>query len=288
MDDVSIVVPCYNEADRLDRQAFHQFLEQHPRFHFVFVNDGSRDATLTVLEAIHEEWPERTTVVDLSQNGGKAEAVRQGVLSALATGCRFVGYWDADLATPLSAIPQFADVLDRKKSIEIVVGTRIPLLGHSIRRQRKRQWLGRLFANVASFVLGLRLYDTQCGAKLFRVSSRLATAFQEPFLARWIFDVELFARMQASTFDFGAAPLDEILYECPLEHWEDVAGSKLKATDFLRAPAELVEIYWRYLGPFRQPIPLADATTSSGPIIGRIGPTETPVGEGTAEERKAA
>ena len=148
--------------------------------------------------------------------------------------------------------------------------------------------LGRLFANVASFVLGLRLYDTQCGAKMFRVSSRPATAFEEPFLARWIFDVELFARMQASSFDFGAAPLEQILYECPLEHWEDVAGSKLKATDFLRAPAELVEIYWRYLGPFRQPLPLSDAKSSAGPIIARIGPQQAADGNGTTDERKAA
>ncbi len=118
------------------------------------------------------------------------------MLSALGSGAEYVGFWDADLATPLEDIESFCRVLDGKPRIETVVGTRIRLLGHRIERQPTRYWLGRLFANTASVALGLRVFDTQCGAKLFRVTPTTAKLFERPFLTRWIFDVEILARMR--------------------------------------------------------------------------------------------
>src|SRR5580704_11628089 len=148
-----VVVPCYNEANRLDAVRFQEFSGSHPAIEFLFLNDGSTDGTLGVLERLHAVDPYRFRFVHLSRNSGKAEAVRQGVLAALAESPDYVGFWDADLATPLEEIPQFCRVLDEHPHLGIVIGSRIPLLGHRIERQRMRYLLGRMFASMAGVVL---------------------------------------------------------------------------------------------------------------------------------------
>src|SRR6185295_10256896 len=173
-----IVVPCYNEAERLDVRRFLEFGRRTDSVDFLLVNDGSRDRTLEQLEFLHQGNPARFSFLHLARNVGKAEAVRQGVLMALASRPDYVGFWDADLATPLDDIPAFCRVLDAKPETELVVGIRLPLLGHAIERQPMRRLLGRLFAYSASLVLGMGIYDTQCGAKLFRATSDLRQAFE--------------------------------------------------------------------------------------------------------------
>jgi hypothetical protein len=184
----------------------------------------------------------------MEKNVGKAEAVRQGMLHGLKSRPTKIGFWDADLATPLTAIDQFAEVIDAKPTVELVVGARISLLGHDIRRSPVRQFIGRTFARLASLMLGVPIYDTQCGAKMFRVTGRTRLFFERRFLAKWIFDVELLARMMhASGSRHG---LCRLLYELPLDEWEDVAGSKLRPRHFLLAIVEMAQIYWRYLRPW--------------------------------------
>ena len=246
---VAIVVPCYNEEQRLNPFAFRRFLADSPRCRLVFVNDGSRDDTLEVLHCLQAACePGLVEVVDLPQNGGKAEAVRQGMLHALRSGAALIGFWDADLATPLDAVDDFVRVFDRYDEIEIVAGTRLPLLGHAVERNAKRGFLGRCFAWAASFALGIRLQDTQCGAKMFRPSPILAAALHRSFLSRWIFDVELLARWRQLR-ECGAPELRQCLYERPLDVWTEVAGSRLKPSDFLKAPLELWHIYRDCRGP---------------------------------------
>ncbi|CAN0606034.1 unnamed protein product, partial [Ectocarpus sp. 12 AP-2014] len=120
----AIVIPCYNEANRLDQDAFLSFLEQTPDTEFLFVNDGSKDETLDVLCEMRDAAPDRITVINLSQNSGKAEAVRQGLIAASEMGATFIGYWDADLATPLDAITDFTRVLSKFPETQVVFGAR--------------------------------------------------------------------------------------------------------------------------------------------------------------------
>jgi dolichyl-phosphate beta-glucosyltransferase len=235
-----IVVPCHNEAKRLDVAAFARFLTQSTGTSLLFVDDGSTDATPQVLEAVRSAFPQRVSVYRVERNGGKAEAVRRGVNAALRQRPAFVGYWDADLATPLDAIAEFCDVLRRRAEVSIVMGSRVPLLGRQIRRKRSRKLMGRAFATAASAVLGVPVFDTQCGAKLFRVTPLTAVLFRERFRSRWIFDVEILARWLSNG---GTA---DGIVEVPLERWEDVAGSRLKARDFLVAGLDLAAIRWRY------------------------------------------
>ena len=256
-----VVVPCYNEARRLNMRAIQDFGRRSEAAELLFVNDGSRDETLELLEHLNASNPRRFSFLHLGQNCGKAEAVRQGMLMAMRAGADYVGFWDADLATPLSDIEPFCRILDGKPHIEVVIGTRMRLLGHNIDRRPLRYLLGRVFANTASLALGVRLFDTQCGAKIFRVNPALGALLQHPFSTRWIFDVEIFARMKRSRRDRPQQQLlSEGIYEFPLDAWRDVAGSHIKGRDFAKASWELASIYWTYLRPGAPPLPATDNT----------------------------
>lgn len=245
----TVVIPCYNEAARLRVDAYEAFLRSDVSYgvRLLFVNDGSRDGTLSVMEGMRERFPERVTLLDQQPNRGKAEAVRQGMLQVIAEGkSRVTGFWDADLATPLELIPRFLELMAERPELHLVLGARVRLLGHQIHRQPMRHYLGRCFATAVSLLLHLPVYDTQCGAKLFRINSELKQVLAEPFHSRWIFDVEILARYLA--FHHGhSEELGAEMYEYPLPAWNDVKGSKVRGTDFFRAFGELVAIYRRHL-----------------------------------------
>jgi glycosyltransferase involved in cell wall biosynthesis len=247
MADVSIVIPCYNEAARLPVDAFLDHAKSHPECDFVFVDDGSRDETLALIRSLEERHPQQFRAIHQPSNQGKAEAVRVGMQSAFEAGARIAGYWDADLATPLFEIGRMQRVLEREPGIEMVFGSRVQLLGRDIRRSALRHYLGRIFATAASLSLGLPIYDTQCGAKLFRVSATTRALFAEPFSSRWVFDVELIARLIAACRGSNAPGAADLIYELPLERWIDVPGSKVRPVDFVRALFEMWRIHRRYL-----------------------------------------
>lgn len=242
-----IVVPCYNEARRLPAAEFDRFLAHSEGVSLLLVDDGSTDGTPRELERLRTRHPHKVNVLALGTNLGKAEAVRRGIKLALRRAPACIGYWDADLATPLEAIFDLHAVLVERPETLLVMGSRVALLGRQIRRSWKRHLLGRMFATAASLVLNLAVYDTQCGAKLFRVTPATATLFDRPFRARWIFDVEILARMIASARAVGAPPVADAIYEFPLSRWEDVPGSRLKSHDFLVAVTDLMAIHWHYL-----------------------------------------
>lgn len=236
------VIPCYNEADRIDLAAFAVFASANAEIDFLFVNDGSSDSTGVLLQQFAANRPERFAAIDLPQNQGKAEAVRVGMLQAIARGAEFVGFLDADLATPLEECRRLQDALARRPEIQMAIGVRLPLAGHAIRRKPFRRFIGRTFARVASLMLGISIADTQCGAKLIRNNRIAKFLFATPFLSRWIFDVEVFARFRVAA-DCAAR---QAIYELPLEEWREVPGSKLKPRHFLLAIGDLALIYREY------------------------------------------
>jgi dolichyl-phosphate beta-glucosyltransferase len=244
---ICLVVPCYNEASRLDIQAFRSYLASTLEACLLFVDDGSSDNTLEILGRVCAGFQDRAAILRCSANAGKAEAVRLGVLHALAHfSHRFVGFWDADLATPLDAVERFLKVLDERPAIEMVFGSRVQLLGRHVERSAIRHYLGRIFATAVSTVLRMPIYDTQCGAKIFRVTSSTPQVFAEKFLSKWVFDVEIIARY-LNLYSKDARLLETAIYEYPLERWVDVAGSKVRPLDFLKAFVDVVKIKDRYL-----------------------------------------
>ncbi len=239
-----IIIPCYNEEMRLRQDMFDQFVSVFTGIDFLFVDDGSRDGTLELLNGLSARNPGRYQVLVMKHNMGKAEAVREGMQAALMQGdVGFIGFWDADLATPLGVIPDFVQVMEGNPDIEAVIGSRVNLLGRDIRRRSARHYLGRFFATVVSLMFKLQVYDTQCGAKIFRRTARFADLVERPFISRWIFDVELLVRYQQSLNPVNLRTLDGHVYEYPLSRWEDVEGSKISPGDGLRALLDLFRIY---------------------------------------------
>jgi len=251
-DRCTIVVPCYNEAHRLPSEKFVEFVHEGrnhegPNIDFLFVNDGSTDDTLALLERLQRVCGPAVSVLDKNINGGKAEAVRDGMIKAIESGnSAFVGFWDADLATPLSAISRLLQELIDDPHLQMVFGSRVRLLGRHVHRLAVRHYLGRVFATVVSIMLRLPIYDTQCGAKIFRVTPELAQVLSKPFISRWVFDVEILARFIALNHG-DTRILHDSIYEYPLERWEDVAGSKVKPGDFLLAFVDTFRIHQKYL-----------------------------------------
>lgn len=247
MTDIRIVIPCFNEAARFDPSRFAEFVARHPEAGFVLVDDGSTDATLEQLRSLQASSPDHFDVLVNEVNAGKAESVRRGMLLAADKGPHYIGYWDADLATPLEEILRFAAQLDSHERLLLVMGARVKLLGWEIHRNELRHYFGRIFATLASMTLGLGVYDTQCGAKLFRSSPLLRELLDQPFISDWIFDVEILARLVARCRRNGDSDPAQLVTELPVERWEDVPGSKVGLSAAPRALVDLCRIYWTYL-----------------------------------------
>ena len=262
---LELVVPTFNEADRMPLSDFRAFVARNDNsssgvvFQLLFVNDGSTDDTLAHLQAIRGP---HVRILNLDENVGKAEAVRLGLRHSLlgdgltaSSSPDFVGFWDADLATPLDEVFTFMQVFQQHPGLEMILGSRVALLGRNISRRAERHYLGRIFATGASMVLGLPVYDTQCGAKLFRVSKDLIAMIAEPFRSRWIFDVELLARfVRLRERSAPAFQPVNVIYEQPLARWEDIPGSKLNLKSKVRRLLNCTKdrafcVAWRVFNP---------------------------------------
>jgi glycosyltransferase involved in cell wall biosynthesis len=189
------------------------------------------------LRALSARAGGRIEVFRMTRNGGKAEAVRRGLLHALESSPALVGYVDADLSTPVDEILRLFHESERR-GVAVVMGARVRMLGRVIERRALRHYLGRLFATAASLVLRLPVYDTQCGAKFFRADEPLRRALESPFRSRWAFDVELIGRLLTGTPRVDAKDFLEV----PLGRWTDVSGSRLGAWQMIGAGIDLVAI----------------------------------------------
>ncbi|MDX2011471.1 MAG: glycosyltransferase [Myxococcaceae bacterium] len=237
-----VVVPCYNEEKRLEPERFLEFRAQGVAV--LFVNDGSKDRTAEIIERF-AATNDGIGALQLDRNRGKAEAVRHGLIQALTHRPQIVGYLDADLATPPAEMKRVLDALTG--SFQVALGSRVRLMGRDIDRLPMRHYLGRIFATAASWSLSLPVYDTQCGAKAFRVTPALEAALLEPFSSRWAFDVELIGRLLRP--GAGAAPIDPSQFvEVPLQAWHDVKGSKLSSSAMAGAALDLMRIARRQRG----------------------------------------
>ncbi|MEX2380386.1 MAG: glycosyltransferase [Vicingaceae bacterium] len=242
MDRLQIIIPCFNEANRFPLEDYSLFLNQSTdtNISFLFVNDGSSDNTIEILQKLSDQF-QQVTILNLNKNVGKAEAIRQGVLSLQAKQADFIGYFDADLAAPLNEIENLNNAKKSNQECLFVLGARIKLLGSTdIKRNLFRHYIGRIFATIVGNMLKLPIYDTQCGAKLIRKDVALSI-FESPFTSKWLFDVELLFRVKNQYEE-----IENKIIEVPLKKWEDKSGSKIKLSYYFQAPIDLIRIYFRY------------------------------------------
>lgn len=236
-----LIIPCFNEAGRLPVARILSFLYQHPNVNLCLVNDGSRDATEKVIDDAASRCSRQIKTLHLHRNFGKAEAIRQAMLKQLLyEDFEWFGYWDADLATPLEEMNHLLKYAD--ESVKLLMCSRVKRMGAAINRHPWRHILGRLMATIISYVLKLPVYDTQCGAKLIR-REEIAELFSDKFVSRWLFDVEIIARIQKK---YSQSSIRRHLLEVPVRKWEDVPGSKLKFKHMLFSLVEIVRIHWKY------------------------------------------
>lgn len=235
---VGVVVPCFNEAHRLDPARFLALTAAGASV--LFVNDGSTDRTRSVLDLACAKHS-GLTYHSLPVNRGKGEAVRFGMLQMIDDGVDVVCFIDADLATPVEELLRIIDHLLRSRTTRVAIGSRVRLMGMHVERSMPRHYLSRLFATFASLTLREKIYDTQCGAKVFRVDDRLLKALSTPFHTRWVFDIELLNRLLSYTKEHEDHP-DPGIREVPLEEWAEVPGSKLTLGGMSRALVDLLRL----------------------------------------------
>ena len=247
-DRTTIVIPCYNEANRLHLEMFLNFARKHPNISFVFIDDGSKDLTINLLCGAMAALPMQIDVLMMKRNAGKAEAVRHGLKYAAKRGDKYVAFLDADLATPLNAINDFISVADRLENIDVVFGSRAGGLGRRVYRDLHRKMISLVCATMGRLATGMALKDTQCGAKLFRNTPHLRTCLDSPFTAGWLFDVELFLRISNPD-----RKKRKNFFEYPVLEWTEIPGSNIKFSDVIKGGvkmASLIFSQWKIRGQF--------------------------------------
>ncbi|MBI4778529.1 glycosyltransferase [Candidatus Desantisbacteria bacterium] len=241
---IGVIIPCYNEERRLLADNFINELAKNPNLSLLFVNDGSTDDTLKVIQKICEADPARALCLSSNENKGKGEAIRMGMLYLLEKKTYdIIGFWDADLAVPLAEIWDFMDIFQTNQDVQAVIGSRVHLAGRKIERVNFRHYIGRLFATVMSLTFGFDIYDTQCGAKLFK-SKILIPVVQKPFSSRWIFDVELIIRILRLPFLQNKS---DWLFEVAVKEWKDVSGTKRSISAYINSFFDYITLVRKYL-----------------------------------------
>ena len=231
---LNIIIPCYNESTRLPVNKYLDFLKLNKRVKIIFVDDGSTDNTKNLVNKLSNKFPKQIKILSYKKNKGKGHAVRDGFLYAVNQ--NMIGnlaYLDADLSTSLEECKLLSKKINDK--IKFVFGSRIPKPSNVIKRKFHRFIIGRSIATIISSIIGISIYDTQCGCKI--IDRKLVKlSFEKPFLSRWLFDVEIFLRL--INF-YGKDRFLEISREVPLKSWIDTEDSRVK---FIHAPRIILDL----------------------------------------------
>ncbi|WP_298391700.1 glycosyltransferase [Flavobacterium sp.] len=239
---IGVVIPCYNEEKRLMSEEFKKFVNSNLSYHLCFVNDGSKDNTLDVLYDLKKQNEGRISVYNCEQNGGKAEAVRLGMLHlAKQQQFDYIGFLDADLSTNFEDFDALVDTI-KDSNFKIVSGSRITRMGADIEKESARAIISKTINFIIRKTLGMDFKDTQCGAKIM-TKDVVEDTFQTKFLTKWLFDVEIFMRMRQK---YGLETAKTLLCEKPLDRWVHMDGSKLSFKDSFKILGQIGQIALHY------------------------------------------
>ena len=240
--DLSIVIPAFNEQDRLEptvRDAVAYCRATGRRLELIVVDDGSRDGTSALVQRLADEFPE-VRLIRLAENRGKGFAVRTGVVNA--TGA-LVLFADADGSTPFTELERLEMELDAGH--DVAIGSRAqPDPAAVVRAKVYRRVIGRCFHALVSTLTVRGFRDTQCGFKLFRAAAA-HELFSRMRMAGFSFDVEVLIMAQRQGYRIAEVPVN----------WVHKPGSKVNlALDSLRMARDLFVIRGRMMrGEYRVP-----------------------------------
>lgn len=235
---IGVIIPCYNEAKRLDFSEVKKLIAQ-PNINVFFANDGSTDNTSEIInQFILQNNQDNIELFDYKENTGKANTIYTTVNTLLQdNSLDYIAYLDADFATNAEEFIRMLTVL-KLQPLDFVIASRVNLLNSNIKRKYYRHLIGRIIVTIINFKYHLGIYDTQCGAKVFS-KEILKTGFNKPFKTSWLFDIELFIRLKSNKL---------LIYgtEFPIKNWRDVEGSKLKPNHAILILKELFLLLKKY------------------------------------------
>lgn len=228
---ISIIIPAYNEAPRIERN-LHQLAvylsARFPQFEIIVVDDGSTDETAQRVAPAARKEP-RIRLVSLPANRGKGFAVRQGM--AVANG-DVVCFMDADLSTPVEEIEEAANALQESSPV-VIASRQHPDSAIALRQGRLRENIGKSFNRFVRILLALPFEDTQCGFKCFSREAAQAI-FSRARIDGFAFDVELLVIARNLGYRVTEIPVN----------WTNAPDSKVKpARDLPRVVRDLLKIY---------------------------------------------
>ena len=240
-----IAIPCYNESLRLPSflmELANVLSCQAFQSKITIVDDGSEADDVRSLQSsiapIIEKYPDLFhPTLCLPRNIGKGGAIYKSWRSSLNRECEFVGFLDADGSTSAQEFCRLINyAIDSHEICDGVIGSRVKMLGKTIVREFHRHLIGRCFATMASELLLIDAYDTQCGAKLFKRG--LFQALEPKLLETgFTFDVELILLALKNGF---------VIHEFPIS-WSDVKGSKVRMVrEIVRMALSLIKIRRRH------------------------------------------
>lgn len=217
---ICIVIPFYNESERLGDCSYLEKLEQNKAIDFIYVNDGSSDNTFSILT---NKFPTKK-IITYKENKGKGGAVREGLLYAVSNGYNVVGFLDSDGAFSLSDVGRILNSSERMfrddPDLGMIIGSRASTSENNIKRTIGRSLTSKLVKQVIKWNLRKLTnisYDTQSGFKLMRSSEQLKDFLEKDFQTKWFFDVEIMIGVGY----FG------YIKEISLSTWRDVRKSHI-------------------------------------------------------------
>jgi len=228
----SVAIPCYNEAARIGdsvRATLDYLSAESPEAELIVVNDGSIDATATIVRETLAGAKVQTQFIENFPNRGKGAAVRTGLLAAKKP----IGlFFDADLSTPLSETPKVIEPIAHG-DVDLAFGSRAldrKLIG--VHQPWRREQAGRVFNLVVRLATGMPFWDTQCGFKAFRLDV-CRPILEEARVRGFAFDVELLFLAYRGGLRLREVPV------C----WNHAEGSKVRVIhDSLRMLREVIAL----------------------------------------------
>jgi len=246
--DLSVVVPAYNEEERLPvmLEETMEYLEKRQnndenfRYEVIIVDDGSKDNTSKVgLEWSKKYGGDKIRVLTFEKNRGKGGAVRMGVFCSRGHNILFV---DADGATKFSDLVHVEQGLEQlhggKEGMAVSVGSRAHLQNEAVANRSLFRNILMYGFHAVVYILAVKgIKDTQCGFKLFTRAAAL-TLFSSLHVERWAFDVELLYVAQALGIPIAEKAVN----------WEEIDGSKMiPIFSWIQMGKDILLIRCRYL-----------------------------------------